>query len=124
MRTEKFINKAEKYDMDDIGYAFKYNNLGPRLDDIDVVVGEVCGANDEYYWYWILQMKDNTFSWAKGWCDYTGWDCQSGAEINDGYKTAYEAIDAIVIKESESRKNIKEILHNQINGKIPFAIYQ
>ena len=124
MRTEKFINKKRKYDMDDIGYAFKYNSLADRLNDIDVIVAEVCGANDEYDWYWILQMKNGTFSWASGGCDYTGWCCQSSAQIEDGFLTAKEAIEKLELSKYEHRKGIKECLIKQINDEIPFALYE
>lgn len=123
MRTTKFNNKEDKWDMDDIGYAFEYNGLADRLNDIDVIVAEVCGENDGFDWYWILQMKDGTFSWASGGCDYTGWDCKSFAMIADGYKTPQEAIEAVGVSEWDDRK-IKEVLHGQIEGRIPFAVYQ
>lgn len=125
MRTHKFENKENKFDMDDIGYAFTHNSLGSRLDDIDVIVAEVCGENDGYPWYWILQMKNGTFSWATGGCDYTGWDCQSWAYIHDGYDTAEYAIEAVKADEFDSRpeKRIKEVLHAQVAEQLPFAVY-
>lgn len=118
MRNVKYNNKETE---DDIKYAFIYNSLEKRLGDIDVIVAEVCGENDGVDWYWILQMKDNTFSWARGGCDYTGWDCQSDAEIHDNFKTPEEAIENIKI-EYDNRK-IKECLLGQINDK-PFALYE
>jgi hypothetical protein len=120
MRQEKY-NKTETND--DIKYAFDYNSLGGRLDDIDVIVAEVCGENDGYPWYWILQMKDGTFSAATGWCDYTGWDCQSGADIIDGFKTPQEAIDSLSLSEESGRPNVKACLEKQVAGTLPFAIY-
>lgn len=122
MRTEKFNRKDNAYDGDDIHYAFECNSLSERLDDIDVIVAEVCGENDGYDWYWILQMKDGSFSWAKGGCDYTGWDCQSYAEIKDGFATAFEAIDDLDTGH-DGRKEIKECLKKQITEEQPFACY-
>jgi hypothetical protein len=122
MRTEKFDNTKEEYDNDDIKYAFVSNGLSERLNDIDVIVAEVCGENDGYPWYWILQMKNGTYSWASGWCDYSGWDCQSGAEIHDGYESAENAINALDIGD-DNRKKIKECLTLQVQDKLPFAIY-
>ena len=52
------------------------------------------GENDEYGWYWILQMKNGLFAFARGCCDYTGWDCQSSARIKENFKSPEEAIDA------------------------------
>lgn len=121
MRTEKFDSKGFG---DDIRYAFNENSLSEKLDLIDVIVAEVCGENDEYEWYWILQMKDGTFSWAKGGCDYTGWDCRSSAEIKEGFKTPEEAIEALELAEFEHRKSIKKVLLKQIKSEMPFALYQ
>lgn len=124
MRTEKYNKQDDNYYGDDIAYAFECNSLGDRLKDIDVIVAEVCGANDENSWYWILQMKDGTFSWAEGSCDYTGWDCQSSAQINDGFKTVEDAIEAVCVIQYDNRKNIKSCLLKQIKDELPFAIYQ
>lgn len=128
MREIKFSFNRGEYEEkdgdDDIVYAFKKNGLSKRLEDIDIIVAEVCGANDEFYWYWILKMKDKTFSWAKGQCDYTGWSCQSEAEIHDCFKTIQEAVEDLKTEEDETRKNIKQCLLGQIKGDIPFALYQ
>lgn len=124
MRTEKFDSTKDAFDNDDIVYAFQCNSLGDRLKDIDVIVAEVCGENDGYPWYWILQMKDGSFSWATGGCDYTGWDCQSSADIFDSYATVEAALDAVKIDEYDSRKNILACLRGQVAGTIPFAIYK
>lgn len=124
MRKEKFNDKLKGYDNDDIAYAFGENELGARLADIDVIVAEVVGENDELSWYWILQMKDGSFSWSEGWCDYTGWDCQSGAQITDGFVTPEEAIKDLEAQTNDSRKSIPEVLLKQIKEEIPFALYQ
>lgn len=126
MRTEKFDNSKSAYETDDIKYAFECNGLKNELDNIDMIVAEVCGENDGNDWYWILQMKDGTFANASGGCDYTGWDCQSYAYINKGFKTAEEAIDELSLKESYDTRpqdQIKKVLHAQIQGKVPFALY-
>jgi len=123
MRTEKFDNTKGSWESDDIKYAFECNSLSERLNDIDVIVAEVCGENDGVDWYWILQMKDGTFSWATGGCDYTGWDCQSSADIKDGFKTPQEAIEAVGVVAEYDKRDIKGTLLKQINEEIPFAIY-
>lgn len=125
MRQEKFDNSKEAYDSDDIKYAFEYNGLASHLGEIDVIVAEVCGANDEDNWYWILQMKDGSFKWAEGGCDYTGWDCQSHASISDSFKTPQEAVEALPVSEYDSKPagQVKRCLYGQLNDEVPFAIY-
>lgn len=121
MRTEKY--NQEDWG-DDIRYAFYDNKLGHELKNIDVIVAEVCGENDGYSWYWILQMKDGRFGWAEGSCDYTGWECSSQCTFKGGFKTPKMAIEMLVLYEYESRKNIKDVLLKQIKGELPFAVYQ
>ena len=63
----------------DFAYALVYNDRGPL--DSAQLVNLVCvqvGRNDEESWIWHVSLDDGT-RWAlEGWCDYTGWDCQSG----------------------------------------------
>lgn len=51
MRTEKFEPNTPAYGNDDIVNAFDNNSLDHRLQDIDVIVAEVCGENDGNWWY-------------------------------------------------------------------------
>jgi hypothetical protein len=37
------------------------------------------GENDEDGWRWILGLNDGRIVYLYGSCDYTGWDCRSGA---------------------------------------------
>lgn len=123
MRSVKFNYKKPSYENDDIASAFGHNGLNDRLKEIDVIVAEVCGENDSYPWYWILKMQNGTFSWATGNCDYTGWDCQSSAEIYDKFKTADKALEDLKIFKFEHRKGIKENLKSQLDEEAPFALF-
>ena len=38
------------------------------------------GENDGEPWVWTVTFADGTTWQITGWCDYTGWDCQSGIE--------------------------------------------
>jgi hypothetical protein len=119
MRTEKY--NPEDYG-DDIKYAFKAIGISDRLKDIDVIIAEVCGENDGVHWYWILEMKDKSYMWVSGWCDYSGWGCQDGGDYEGEFKTPEEAIEAVVI--NYDNRKIKETLLKQISGEIPFSVYQ
>ncbi len=52
-----------------------------KLDGSDLVdeILTITGENDEASWHWIVKTISG-FAYISGWCDYTGWDCQSGAE--------------------------------------------
>ena len=38
------------------------------------------GENDGEHWVWLASFGDGTTWRITGWCDYTGWDCQSGID--------------------------------------------
>ena len=35
----------------------------------------------EWYGGFLLRLKDGRHAYVYGWCDYTGWGCQDGAEV-------------------------------------------
>lgn len=37
------------------------------------------GQNDGADWIAVLELADGRYALIAAWCDYTGWDCQSGA---------------------------------------------
>jgi len=75
-------------------------------EDIAKVIATADGKNDGDHWVGIFKTKDKKYLYVTGWCDYTGWDCQSGgsAEI---YNTLKECI-ACVTPEHRSRLNLLE----------------
>ena len=64
----------------DLRSACEYNNIDSS-DLVDVLL-EITGENDEADWHWIVTTTSG-FAYISGGCDYTGWDCQSGAERFD-----------------------------------------
>lgn len=65
----------------DLWAACQENNV--KHDDIDAVLLELTGENDEQGWHWLVSLIGGGFAYISGWCDYTGWDCQSVAERFD-----------------------------------------
>ena len=51
-----------------------------KHDDIDAVLLEITGENDEQWWHWLVSLIGGGFAYISG---YTGWDCQSVAERFD-----------------------------------------
>ncbi len=86
--TDKSQRSWEDYDLE---ACVKHNINSFSLNDISHIIGCIEGENDGAAWHWIVLLKDNTFAYITGGCDYTGWDCQSGGSISFG-------------------KNIKEVL--------------
>lgn len=83
MSAMSYYDKPDEYSARGIDYdldaCLEYNPQGFGIDDIERVFGVVEGENDGPSWHWILSMKDGRFIYLTGGCDYTGWDCQSGA---------------------------------------------
>lgn len=90
------------------------------LEDIQNILATVPGHNDEDYWYWVLRLKDGTYVLTEAWCDYTGWDCQSGGNSSK-YKTHVEAVWASPLKDGSGRA-IRKNLAFQIGGAQPYGL--
>lgn len=99
----------------DLSACCNYNDVGGgfRLEDVAYVLAQITGENDGPDWHWIIAMKDHTYAYVAGGCDYTGWDCQSGgnAEI---FPTLKDTLNA-------SPDDIRNILRGQLTGGIPFG---
>lgn len=109
---------------DDLWYALDYNQPSNfTKDDVIDILAEVPGENDELSWWWILQLKDNRFALLEAWCDYTGWDCQSGIYTEEIHQTATECAEASPEIDNHSNRTIRKNLINQLNGTQPKFLY-
>lgn len=50
-------------------------------ESVAVIVAKVAGERDEASWTGVFRLKDGRYISVCSWCDYTGWDGQSGGEI-------------------------------------------
>ena len=109
---------------DDLWYALSYNPPDTfAVDDIKDIVAEIPGENDELNWWWILKLKTKKFVLLSGWCDCTGWDCQSGIDEIGIFKTALQAAKSSPVKEEYSKRLIRKNLMGQIKGIYPKFTY-
>ena len=63
----------------DLLACLQYNPQDFTIEDIARVLAVYEGENDGNNWRWIIRLTDGRFVFLIGGCDYTGWDCQSGA---------------------------------------------
>jgi hypothetical protein len=63
----------------DLHACLEYNETGISASDIEDVLAVWEGENDGADWRWVVKLTDGRFAFIQGWCDYTGWDCQSNA---------------------------------------------
>ena len=74
-------NPDERRGIDyDLSACLEYNcQPGFTEADIERVLAVVEGEPDGDSWHWILRLSDGRHVYLSGWCDFTGWDCQSAA---------------------------------------------
>ena len=48
--------------------------------DVKTLYGIYEGCNDEDSWECYGKLNDGRYFCLEAWCDYTGWDCQSGGK--------------------------------------------
>lgn len=60
-------------------------------EDVDFLIGQIEGENDGPSWICYGLLKDGRYFVARGWCDYTGWDCQA-SNSGDVASTEYNII--------------------------------
>ena len=90
----------------DLKACFEYNELPFAVTDIEKVLAVWEGEKDEDDWRWIVRLTDGRFALVVGWCDYTGWDCQSGAEafFHDSPSEPIEALENRTVAASLSQQ--------------------
>ena len=74
--------------------AMEYAKFG--FDDVQEVISAVEGENDGDHWELIVKLKTGQYGWLNAWCDYSGWDCQSGGRSGtcDSHEDAIKEIQA------------------------------
>lgn len=105
----------------DLKAYLQYNEDIFTLEDIANIHAEVPGHNDEDNWYWIIELIDGSFALTNAWCDYTGWDCQSGGS-SQKTNTAEEAAFLAPEREEYTNRTIRQNLLAQIRGEQPFGL--
>lgn len=84
------MNDAKTWDVVEV--AFEYHpqkNL--TVGQIASVEAEWTDGSDEPQYVWLFKLDDGRFAVGRGWCDYTGWDCQSNLQTS-AHATREEAI--------------------------------
>lgn len=72
--------EIEEYYWSDYGYG-PLEEANIQKEDVARIVHYRDGENDDSAWLFVLEMTDGRFAYVSAWCDYTGWDCQAGAEV-------------------------------------------
>lgn len=90
----------------DLSACCEHNDVGGgfRLEDVAYVLAALMGEREGPSYHWIVAMKDHTYAYITGGCDYTGWDCNSngGAEIVPSLREALSSVEKQVLVRMES----------------------
>ena len=103
----------------DLSAAMEYaitDTQGFRLEDVAYVLAYLQGEHDGPDYHWIVAMKDHTYAYVQGGCDYTGWDCQAGGTVQM-FVSLREALSAAEEVSIETRK----LLTKQLTGEASFG---
>ena len=79
----------EILDYSDLSSALYYNGLEEWKEKIATMLAVIEGQNEGEAWHWVCKTKDKKYLYITGWCDYTGWDCQSGCKVTE-FNTKWE----------------------------------
>ena len=58
--------------------AFGFADFG--ITDVNEIIAISEGENDGEPWIGVFKLNNGRFAFLTAWCDYTGWDCQSGGD--------------------------------------------
>lgn len=115
---EEYAKRGMDYDF---CAAVEYNNIDVDFDNVRKVLALFEGENDGDSWRWIFVTNDNRYAFMKGWCDYTGWDCQSGCNVTY-FDNIKDTVRFMITEEStggwqnEKRKDVINSLITQLIG--------
>lgn len=102
----------------DLSSACEFNDVAPfRLQDVAYVLAALMGENDGPSFHWVVAMKDHTYAYVSGGCDYTGWDCSSSAYA--GIKPSLREVMSQV--ENDAGAEIRGLLRRQMTGEASFG---
>jgi len=109
---------------DDLWYALEYNpSQSFNHDEVVSILAEVPGENDELSWWWVLELTRERYILVSGWCDFTGWDCQSGIEEYPIVGNKYDAPLYAPASEEYTGRTIRSNLTKQLSGTQPKYTY-
>ena len=81
-----------------------------RPEDVKEILEKREGENDGEHWLLFAKLNDERYIFLSAWCDYTGWDCQSGGTIIVG-KNIKDMMKKALTKEA---RQVFGIEHNTI----------
>lgn len=69
--------------IEDYDWSNALDNCGVNGHDIVDIIAKDEGENDGESWVAVLLLNNGLYVVIDAWCDYTGWDCQSGGQAEE-----------------------------------------
>lgn len=126
--------KFDEWNLQEYRTPSKYSDFryaadlaGLDVEQVKHLMACVPGEADGPDWHWVYILKNDKYGYMYGGCDYTGWDCQAGAQAEE-YATLDDLLEKIGTdldkwdKKRFDERKIKEQLTKQINGEQPYAL--
>ena len=88
--------------IEELSEALDNNDHPEELTELEIIA-EIEGENDGANWHWILKDQNGLFWYFTGWCDYTGWDCQSDLKYFGPFKEIVDALKEVPISDNDNR---------------------
>lgn len=104
----------------DLEAALFYNEPKDfHIVDVLKVLAFIEGERDGESWFWVLKLNKERFVCLEGWCDYTGWDCQSNIiySISDTPLRAIERFKKDYDLNDENYQDLKTQIKNANKNK-------
>lgn len=118
MENTEFENFKDSYDWRHAFYEAVHGEYGPDggglgpIEKVVEVIASVDGENDGDDWLAIVKWDDGKYAKMFAGCDYTGWDCQAGGNIE-----FYDTLEQVCSKNTLTEKE-RVRLESQLRGKV------
>lgn len=74
------LQEIDSYDWEE-AWSFVEDKCASDRENVEEIIGISNGFNDGDPWIILARLKDKQWIYLMAWCDYTGWDCQSGGDF-------------------------------------------
>lgn len=84
----------------DYNWREAFNTAGDSVDNVTEVIAADAGYNDGDNWIAVVKLNTGGYAVMRAGCDYTGWDCCAGGNI-EYYSTVEDAISVLTLTQEE-----------------------
>jgi hypothetical protein len=102
-------NKDEHYDL---SAAIEFNSVQVP-NDFEIKAEILSDNHDEGEYFWLIEDQDKNYYIIHGSHDYTGWDCQSGANISQPFKSL-DQLQLFIPEFDNQNRPVRQMILDQV----------